>query len=126
MTTKILFLSSLLISLRRESVNGVFCTRTDISAYGDCLADMPTELADVPAELADVPVELADIPAELADIPAELADMPAEVMWFSVAGFSFTGCFWGRPRPCFIASSVGSWGTSKVGRGTSSSSGLTL
>ena len=104
MTTKILFLSSLLISLRRESVNGVFCTRTDISACGDCLADMP---------------------AELADIPAELADMPAEVMWFSVTGFSFAGCFRGRPRPRFVASSVGSWGTSGVGRGTSSSSGLT-
>ena len=132
-TIKTPFLSSPLISLCRESVNGVSCTRTDISACGDCLANMPAELADVPAELADVPAELADIPAELADIPAELADipaeladMPAEVMWFSVAGFSFAGCFQGRPRPRFVASSVGSWGTSRVSRGTSSLSGLML
>ena len=51
MTTKTPFLSSLLISLRRKSVNGVSCTRTDISACGDCLADMPAELADIPAEV---------------------------------------------------------------------------
>ena len=80
MTTKTLFLSNLLISLRRESVNGVSYTKTDISAYRDCLTDMPTELVDVPAELADVPVELADIPVELADIPAELVDMPIKVI----------------------------------------------
>ena len=80
MTIKTLFLSSLVISLRCESVNGVSCTRTDISACGDCLADMPAELADIPAELTDVPAELADIPVELADIPAELVDMPTEVM----------------------------------------------
>ena len=68
-TTKTLFLSSLLISLRHESVNGASCTRTDISACGDCLVD----------------------------IPAELTDMPVEVMWFSVAGFLFMGYFQGRP-----------------------------
>ena len=96
-TIKTPFLSSLLISLRRKSVNGVSYTRTDISVCGDCLADMPAELIDIPVELADVPVELADIPVELADIPAELVDMPAEVMWFSIAGFLFAGCFWGRP-----------------------------
>ena len=50
-TTKTLFLSSLLISLRCEFVNGAFCTRTDISACRDCLADMPVELVDMPAEV---------------------------------------------------------------------------
>ena len=79
-TTKTPFLSSLLISLCCKSVNGVSCTRTDISACGDCLVNMPTELTDIPAELADVPAELADIPAELADIPTELVDIPAEVI----------------------------------------------
>jgi hypothetical protein len=83
MTTKTPFLSSLLISLCRESVNGGSCTRTDISACGDCLADMPAGLVDIPMELAD--------------IPAELKDMPEEVMWFSIAGFLFAGCFQGRP-----------------------------
>ena len=78
-TMKIPFLSSLLISLRHKSVNGASCTRTDISACGDCLADISAELVDVPAELADIPAELADAPAELVDAPAELADMPAEL-----------------------------------------------
>ena len=35
------------------------------------------------------------------------------------------GCFWGRPRPHFIAGLTGlvsSWGTFKVGKGASSSS----
>jgi len=41
---KIPFLSSLLISLRRESVKGVSCTRTNISAGGDCFADVPAEV----------------------------------------------------------------------------------
>ena len=59
------FLSSLLISLRRESVNGGFCTKTNISACGDCLADMPVGLADIPVELAGMPVELVDIPTEV-------------------------------------------------------------
>jgi hypothetical protein len=68
-TAKTPFLSSLLISLRRESVNGASCIKTDISACGDYLVNMPVELAD----------------------------MPVEVMWFSVAGFLFVGCFWGRP-----------------------------
>ena len=70
--TKTPFLSSPLISLRRKSINGVSCTRTNISIYGDCLAD-------IPAELADIPVKLIDVPAELVDIPVELADMPVEV-----------------------------------------------
>jgi len=43
-TAKTPFLNSLLISLRRESVKGVFYTRTDISAGGDCLADIPAEV----------------------------------------------------------------------------------
>ena len=102
-TTKTPFLSSLLISLRCKSIKGVSCTRTDISACRDCLADMPVGLTD---------------------IPAELTDMPAEVMWFSIAGFLFAGYFRGRPQLRFIggsASSVGFWGTSGVGKGASSS-----
>ena len=43
-TAKIPFLSSLLISLRRESVNGVSYTRTNISVGGDCFADIPIEV----------------------------------------------------------------------------------
>ena len=44
MIVKIPFLSSLLISLCRESVKGVSCIRTDISAGGDCLMDVPAEV----------------------------------------------------------------------------------
>ena len=65
MTTKTLFLSSLLISLCRESVNGASCTRTDISIYRDCFADIPVEFADVPVELIDIPAELADMLMEV-------------------------------------------------------------
>jgi hypothetical protein len=43
-TTKTPFLSSLLISLRRKFVKGVSYTKTDISAGGDCLTDMPAEI----------------------------------------------------------------------------------
>jgi len=43
-TVKIPFLSSPLISLRCKSVNGVSYTRTNISAGGDCFADMPAEV----------------------------------------------------------------------------------
>ena len=60
------------------------------------------------------------------DIPVELVDMPAEVMWFSVTGFLFAGCFWGRPQLHFIVGSMGlasSLGASKVDRGASNSSG---
>ena len=57
-TAKIPFLSSPLISLHCDSVNGVSYTRTNISACGDCLADIPVELADMPAELADMPAEV--------------------------------------------------------------------
>jgi hypothetical protein len=64
-TAKMPFSSSLLISLCRESVKGVSCTRTDISAGGDCLVD----------------------------IPVELIGMPMKFMWFFVAGFLFVGCF---------------------------------
>ena len=74
-TTKIFFLSSLLISLYCKFVNGGFCTKTNISVYRDCLID---------------------IPVGLADIPVKLVDMPMEVMWFSITGFSFAGCFQGR------------------------------
>ena len=42
--TKTPFLSSPLISLRRESVKGVSYTRTDISAGGDYFTDMPVEV----------------------------------------------------------------------------------
>ena len=41
---KIPFLSSPLISLRRKSVKGVFYTRTNISAGGDCFIDVPMEV----------------------------------------------------------------------------------
>ena len=44
MTAKTPFLSSLLISLCRESVKGVSYTRTDISVGGDCLMDIPAEV----------------------------------------------------------------------------------
>ena len=64
-TTKTPFLNSLLISLRRESVNRVSCTKTDISACGDCLVDMPAEVVDMLVELVDMPVEVADMPAEV-------------------------------------------------------------
>ena len=71
-TTKILFLSSPLISLCRESVNGGSCTKTNIFIYGDCLADMPVGLADIPIKLIDMPVELTGIPVELADMPIKI------------------------------------------------------
>ena len=64
-TVKMPFLSSPLISLCHESVNGVSCTRTNISACGDCLADMPAELVDMPAGLAGMPIGLADMPTEV-------------------------------------------------------------
>ena len=65
MTTKIPFLSSLLISLRRKSVNGGFCTKTNISTCGDCLTDIPIGLADIPTELVDMPIELTDMPIKV-------------------------------------------------------------
>ena len=43
-TVKIPFLSSLLISLRYKSVKGVSCIRTNISAGGDYLTDIPIEV----------------------------------------------------------------------------------
>ena len=64
-TTKILFLSSPLISLRRESVNRGSCTKTNISACGDCLVDIPAGLADIPAKLTGMPMELANMPAKV-------------------------------------------------------------
>ena len=70
-TTKISFLSSPLISLRRESVNRGSCTKTNISTYRDCLADMPVGLADIPAKLTDMPAKLTGMPAELTDMPVE-------------------------------------------------------
>ena len=57
-TTKTLFLSSLLISLRRKSVNRGSCTKTNISACGDCLADIPVGLTDISTKLADIPTEV--------------------------------------------------------------------
>ena len=50
-TTKTPFLSSLLISLRYESVNGASCTRTDIFVCGNCLMDIPAELTDMLIEV---------------------------------------------------------------------------
>ena len=57
-TTKTPFLSSPLISLHHESIKGVFCTRTNISACGDYLADIPVELIDMPTGLVDMSVEV--------------------------------------------------------------------
>ena len=85
-TIKIPFLSSLLISLRRKSVNGGFCTKTNISTCGDCLADMPVGLVDILIKLIDMLIELVSM-------PMELTNMPTEVMWFSIMGFLFAGCF---------------------------------
>ena len=42
-TVKTPFSSSLLIFLRRESIKGVSCTKTDISVGRDCLADIPVK-----------------------------------------------------------------------------------
>jgi hypothetical protein len=44
MTAKTPFLSSLLISLHHKSIKGVFYIKTDISAGGDYLIDIPTEI----------------------------------------------------------------------------------
>ena len=43
-TIKTPFLSSLLIFLRYKSIKGVSYIRTNISAGGDCLADIPIEV----------------------------------------------------------------------------------
>ena len=64
-TIKILFLSSLLISLYYKSVNRGSCTRTNISTYGDCLVDIPIGLADIPIELISMSMELTDMPMEV-------------------------------------------------------------
>ena len=71
-TIKIFFLSSLLISLCRKSVNGGFYTKTNIFAYRDCLADISAGLTDIPIKLTDMPIELTDMPAELVDMPIEV------------------------------------------------------
>ena len=71
-TVKTPFLSSLLISLHHNFINGVSCTRTNISACKDCLADMPVKLTDMPVELMDMPIELAGMPMGLIDMPAEV------------------------------------------------------
>ena len=44
-TAKTPFLSNLLISLHRESVKGVSCTRTDISIGRGCLVDISVEVS---------------------------------------------------------------------------------
>ena len=44
MAVKIPFLSSLLISLRCESIKSISYTRTDISVGGGCLTDVPAEV----------------------------------------------------------------------------------
>ena len=64
-TTKTPFSSSPLISLYHESINGVSCTKTNISVYRDCLIDMPAELADVPTKLIDIPTKFANMPTEV-------------------------------------------------------------
>ena len=50
-TTKTLFSNSPLISLYCKSMNRASCTRTNISTYRDCLADIPIELMDIPVEV---------------------------------------------------------------------------
>ena len=72
MTVKTPFLSSLLIFLCRESVNGTSYTRTNMSIGGGYLTDIPIELADMPVELTDMPIELADMSIELAGVFAEV------------------------------------------------------
>jgi hypothetical protein len=57
-TTKMPFLSSLLISLYYEAVNRASYTKTDISIYRDCLIGMPMELVDIPVKLTDIPMEV--------------------------------------------------------------------
>ena len=64
-TTKTPFLSSLLIFLRYKSVNGGSCTRTNISACRDCLANMSMGLTDIPIKLAGMPAGLTDIPIKV-------------------------------------------------------------
>ena len=71
-TIKIFFLSSLLISLHHESVNGGSCTKTNISTCGDCLADIPVGLIDISTKLADMPIKLAGMPVKLIDMPIEV------------------------------------------------------
>ena len=44
-TTKIPFLSSPLISLYRESIKGVSCTKTNISTGRGCLTDISVEVS---------------------------------------------------------------------------------
>ena len=58
--------------MRYKSINGVSCTRTNISACRNCLIDIPVELADIPVELVNMPVKLTDMPVELADMPVEV------------------------------------------------------
>ena len=64
-TIKILFLSSLLISLYHESVNRGFCTKTNISICGDCLINMPIGLVDIFIKLINMPTKLTNIPIEV-------------------------------------------------------------
>ena len=114
-TAKMLFLNNLLISLYYKSVNKASCTRTNISVYRDCLAD--------------IPVELANMSAELTNIFIKLADMPIEVIQFSITGFSFAGYFQGHPQPRFIVGSIGSVSSLrafKADRGASSLFNLTF
>jgi hypothetical protein len=62
---KISFLSSLLISLHHESVNGGSCTKTNISIYRDCLTGILVGLTDIPIELIGILVEFTDMPIEV-------------------------------------------------------------
>ena len=71
-TIKIFFLSSSLISLYCESVNGGSCTRTNISICRDCLVDIPVGLIDIPIKLIDMPIELIGIPIKLIDISVKI------------------------------------------------------
>jgi hypothetical protein len=78
-TAKTPFSNSPLISLYHKSIKGVSCTRTDISIYKDCLADMPVKLIDMPVKFINVPAKFVNMPIKLADVPTKVAIMPTKV-----------------------------------------------
>ena len=78
-TTKTPFSSSPLISLHHKSINKTSCTRTNISAYRDCLVDILVELVNIPVKLAGIPAELMDIFTKLVDMSVKLVDMPVKL-----------------------------------------------
>ena len=51
-TIKMPFLSNLLIFLYYKSIKGVFCTKTNIFIYKDCLIDIPAKLIGISIVMA--------------------------------------------------------------------------